>query len=128
MRGKQKFFKCEICGNIVGIVHNAGIPMVCCGEKMKELVPNTVDAAVEKHLPVVTVDKDRLEVNIGSADHPMIDEHFIEWVYVETEQGGQRKNLEPGDKPHAVFAIVDDAPVAAYAYCNLHGLWKTVIE
>lgn len=125
MRNEQKFFICKRCGNMVGMVFNAGVSIACCGEEMKELVPNTVEASVEKHLPVVTADGNRVTVNVGSADHPMAPEHFIEWIYIETEKGGQRKNLSPGDAPIAVFLIEDDKVTAAYAYCNLHGLWKT---
>ncbi len=122
-----KFFICNHCRNLVGMVHDSGVPMVCCGEKMHELIPNTVDASGEKHLPVVTVKDNLVEVNVGSVDHPMLDAHYIEWIYLETEHGGQRKALKPGDAPHATFALQDDKPVAVYAYCNLHGLWKTEI-
>ena len=122
----QKFFICKHCGNIVGMIFASGVPVVCCGENMHELVPNTVEASVEKHLPVVTVDHGVVTVAVGSTPHPMIAEHHIEWVYLQTELGGQRKCLEVGGKPVAAFAITDDdKPVAAFAYCNLHGLWKT---
>ena len=94
---------------------------------MEPLVPNTVDASGEKHLPVVTVADGVVTVNVGSADHPMLPEHFIEWVYVKTENGGQRKALKPGDAPHVSFCIGSDKPVAVYAYCNLHGLWMTEV-
>ena len=128
MRSEQKFFICRHCGNITGMVYNAGVAVVCCGEEMEELVPNTVEASREKHLPFIKADKNRIEVNVGSADHPMVPEHFIEWIYIETARGGQRKSLEPGEAPNAVFVFGDDEPIAAYAYCNLHGLWKTRIE
>ena len=88
------------------------------------LIPNTEDAAHEKHVPAVTVEGDLVKVKIGSAEHPMLDAHYIEWIYVQTEKGGQRKSLKPGDAPEAVFALADDQAVAVYAYCNLHGLWK----
>lgn len=122
-----RFFVCEHCGNIIGVIHNAGVPMMCCGQKMTELVPNTVEASAEKHLPVVSVDGDKLVVDIGSVPHPMIPEHHIEWVYVQTDRGGQRKCLEVGSDPQVSFALCDEKPVAVYAYCNLHGLWKTDI-
>lgn len=123
-----RFYICEHCGNIVGMIHNAGVPMMCCGEKMTQLVPNTEEASVEKHLPVVTVDGDKVHVEIGSTPHPMIEEHHIVWVYLQTDRGGQRKCLEVGAQPKVTFAVCDEKPVAVYAYCNLHGLWKTDIE
>ena len=128
MLKEQKFFICNTCGNIVGMVFDSGVNVVCCGEEMEELGPNTVEASVEKHLPVVEIEGNLVKVNVGSADHPMIPEHYIEWIYIQTEKGGQRKNLSPGEAPNAVFALENDKVVAAYAYCNLHGLWKTAIE
>ena len=94
---------------------------------MEELVSNTVEASSEKHLPDVTIEDGAINVNIGSVNHPMADEHYIEWVYVETENGGQRKNLKPGEEPNVTFSLGDDKAVAVYAYCNLHGLWKTEV-
>lgn len=122
---ENKFYICKHCGNIIGMVNNAGVPIICCGEPMEELIPNSVDASQEKHVPVVTVDGDVITVDIGSAAHPMLPEHYIEWVYVLTENGGQRKALKPGQEPKAVFALKDDKAIAVYAYCNLHGLWVT---
>ncbi len=122
-----RFFKCNHCGNIIGVIHNAGVPMMCCGEKMQELIPGTVDAAVEKHVPVVSIDGNIVTVKVGEVEHPMVDEHFIQWVYLQTDRGGQRKCLKPGDKPEAKFALCDEVPVAAFEYCNLHGLWKADI-
>lgn len=122
---QQKFYICKHCGNIIGLINNAGVPLVCCGEKMTELVPNTSDGAVEKHVPVVKVDGNLITVEIGSVPHPMTEAHYISWVYVQTEKGGQRKNLAPNDKPSAVFALTDDDKLEmVFAYCNLHGLWK----
>ena len=122
---KAKFYICNHCGNLVTTIHNAGVPLVCCGEKMKELVPNTVEASGEKHLPVAELSGSRLTVTVGAVEHPMADVHYIEWIALETRQGNQRKPLHPGEKPEAVFALTDgDEVVAAYAYCNLHGLWK----
>lgn len=120
---ERKFFICKHCGNIVGMVFDAKVPMMCCGEKMTELVPNTTDAAQEKHVPVISVDGNVVTVKIGSAPHPMTEAHLITWVYLETEKGGQRKVLHAGEVPEVKFALVDDKPLAAYAYCNLHGLW-----
>ena len=121
---KCKFFLCKHCGNLVEKIHDSGVPIICCGEPMEELKANTVEASVEKHIPVIKSDGDAVEVFVGSAAHPMQKEHYIQWVYIETVQGGQRKALEPGDEPKACFALCGDTLVAAYAYCNLHGLWK----
>ncbi len=119
-----KFFKCKHCGNVIVKAVDSGVPVVCCGEKMEELVANTVEASVEKHLPVVTkVDDCAIKVEVGSVAHPMTPEHHIAFIYVETENGGMRINLT--DKPEAVFCTCADKPVAVYEYCNLHGLWKT---
>ena len=120
-----KFYICEHCGNLVGMVHDAGVPMMCCGQKMTHLVPNTVEASGEKHVPVATVEGDTVRVAVGSVAHPMIPEHSIQWVYLLTDKGGQRKNLLPGEAPEVTFALGGDTPKAVYAYCNLHGLWMT---
>jgi len=102
--------------------------MACCGEDMAELIPNTVDASNEKHLPKVTVSSDKISVQVGSVPHPMTDEHYIQFICVETENGDQRICLKPGDSPNAEFGFVNDKPIAVYEYCNLHGLWKTEIK
>ena len=124
----KKFYICKHCGNLVTLMNNAGVPLVCCGEKMHELVPNTVEASGEKHVPVVKVENNVVKVSVGAVNHPMLDEHFIEWVYVETEKGGQHKYLKPGSVPEVSFDLGDDKAVAVYAYCNLHGLWKTEVK
>lgn len=122
---EQKFYVCEHCGNMVAFVKNAGVPVMCCGQKMKEVVPGSVDAAQEKHVPVIKQDGNIITVEVGSVEHPMAEEHSIEWISIQTKEGNQRKILAPGQKPAAVFAITDgDVLEAAYAYCNLHGLWK----
>ncbi len=122
----MKFFVCKICGNFVGMIKESGAPMTCCGQKMTELVPGTSDGAVEKHVPVFTVEGNKVTVTVGSVEHPMAPEHFIEWIALETAKGAQRKVLEPGAKPCAEFMLTDDdSVVAVYAYCNLHGLWKS---
>ncbi len=123
----KKFYICSHCGNVVEKVSDRGVPVVCCGEKMEELVPNTVEASGEKHKPVVSVKDGRVSVNVGSVDHPMVPEHSIEWVYLELENGGMRKDLKPSEPPKAEFIIGSEKPVAVYAYCNLHGLWKTEV-
>ena len=120
-----KFYICRHCGNLVQMVNDAGVTPICCGQKMEALIPNTVEASGEKHIPAVSVKDSVVSVNVGSVDHPMVDAHYIEWVYVQTENGGQRKHLKPGEAPNVPFHLGDDKAVAVYAYCNLHGLWKT---
>ena len=110
------------------MVNDAGVNPVCCGQKMTELVPNTVEASGEKHIPAVTVKDGVVTVNVGSVDHPMVDAHYIEWVFIKTENGGQRKYLNPGVVPNVTFHLGDDKAVAVYAYCNLHGLWITELN
>lgn len=122
---KQKYFICEHCGNIVTMVQDKGVPVFCCGQKMTPLVPGTVEAAHEKHIPVYTVEGNTVHVKVGSVDHPMLEEHFITWISLQTRQGSQIKYLKPGEAPAADFALTEgDAVEAVYAYCNLHGLWK----
>lgn len=122
---EQKFYICEHCGNIIAMVKSKGVPVMCCGQKMTELVPGSTDAAQEKHVPVYQVEGNLVTVTVGSVEHPMQPEHFIEWISLQTKQGNQRKALKPGDAPKATFAICDgDEVEAVYAYCNLHGLWK----
>ena len=119
-----KFFKCRHCGNVVEKVVDSGVPVVCCGEKMEELIPNTVEASGEKHIPVVThIGENTIKVEVGSVPHPMLPEHHISFIYVETEDGGIRVNLK--DKPEAIICTCTSKPIAVYEYCNLHGLWKT---
>ena len=121
-----KFFKCEHCGNVIQKVVDSKDPVVCCGEKMKELTVNTVDASVEKHLPVVTRLNDcRIKVEVGSVPHPMTEEHHIAFIYVEMENGGIRIDLPHEGKAEAEICTCSGKPVAVYEYCNLHGVWKT---
>lgn len=125
MCNEMRFFICKHCGNIIGMIHNSGVKVVCCGEPMEELVANTVDAAKEKHVPVLSVNGNTVNVKVGSVSHPMTEEHYIQWIYILTEKGGQRKCFKPGDSSELNFALTeDDKLIAAYAYCNLHGLWK----
>ncbi len=119
---ETKFFICEHCGNIVGMIHSAGVPLMCCGQKMTILEAGVTEASKEKHIPVVTVNNNLVTVTVGEVVHPMTEEHSILWVYLQTDKGGQRKCLN-GDAT-VTFALTDEKPVAAYAYCNLHGLWK----
>ena len=121
----MKFYRCEHCGQIVAIVKGTGVPIMCCGQAMKEIVPGETDAAVEKHVPVYEVKDQKVVVTVGSVEHPMVDEHYIEWVALETKKGNQRKALSPGQAPSVCFSMCEgDEVVAVYAYCNLHGLWK----
>ena len=120
-----KFYYCAHCGNIVTYVQDKGVPVVCCGEPMQELVPGTVDAALEKHVPVVERNGSTVTVKVGSVEHPMLPEHYITFIALETRNGVQYRFLQPGGKPEAVFALTDgDDVVAAWEHCNLHGLWK----
>ena len=120
----KKFYICEHCGNVVEMVNDSGVPVMCCGQKMSLLEPGVVEASHEKHVPVVKVEGNLVNVSVGSVDHPMSEEHSILWIYLETDKGGYRKELKAGEAPKAVFALHDEKPVAVYAYCNLHGLWK----
>lgn len=122
-----KFYKCNHCGNVIMKVVDKGVPVVCCGEKMEELVANTVDASAEKHVPVVTrLDENTIKVEVGSVARPMLPEHHISFIYVETKSGGVRVDLN--DKPEAIINLGDEQVVAVYEYCNLHGLWKVTID
>ena len=122
----MKFCICKNCGNIITFLHDAGAAEICCGQEMTELIPGSVDAATEKHVPVVTRSGNTVKVNVGSVAHPMLSAHFSQWIAVETNQGSQIKYLKPEAAPEAVFALADGEEVAAvYEYCNLHGLWKT---
>lgn len=121
----MKFYICEHCGNIIEYIKDAGVPVMCCGQKMTELVPGTSDGAHEKHVPSVTVDGNTVVVEIGEVEHPMVEAHYIQWIAIETMKGSQRVKLNYTDKPRAEFKLADgDTFVAAYEYCNLHGLWK----
>lgn len=125
---ENKFYICDICGNIVQKIHDAKVPVSCCGQPMRELVPNTTEAATEKHLPVVTMEGNTVKVSVGSVEHPMTEAHLISWILLETTEGWQRKQLCATDKPEAVFVLSEnEKAIAAYEYCNLHGLWKTEI-
>ena len=128
MCGNNKFYICEKCGNIVGKIHDSGVSLVCCGQKMTKLEAGVVEASREKHIPVVEVTDNTVKATVGSVTHPMSEEHHIAWVYLETNKGGQRKCLSATEAPEVVFALAEgEVPVAVYAYCNLHGLWKTEI-
>ncbi|MBE6719633.1 MAG: desulfoferrodoxin [Ruminococcaceae bacterium] len=124
---RMKFYKCSHCGNIITFMENKGVPVMCCGQKMDEIIPGSVDAAAEKHVPVISVDGDCVTVTVGDVAHPMTEEHHIAWVVLETENGFQKAELNPTGTPAVKFALAGDKAVAAYAYCNLHGLWKAEV-
>lgn len=123
---KQRFFICAHCGKIVALVKETGVPVICCGEKMSEIIPSTTDASVEKHIPIYKVENNKVYVNVGSVEHPMTDDHYIEWISLQTNAGNQRKFLKPNSKPEICFALCEGEEVeAVYAFCNLHSLWKS---
>ena len=122
---EMKFYRCKKCGQMVAIVKKKGCPIMCCGEPMEEIVAGTSDGALEKHVPVFEVKDNKVYVSVGALEHPMSEEHYIEWIALQTKNGNQRKALKPGDAPKAVFALLEDDEVeAVYAYCNLHSLFK----
>ncbi len=122
---EMRFYRCNHCGNIIAVVKASGVPVMCCGEKMQEIIPGTTDASLEKHVPVFTVEGNTVTVKVGAAAHPMLPEHYIEWIALKTRFGNQRRALHPGDAPEAQFALLPgDEVEAVYAYCNLHSLWK----
>ena len=122
---KLKLFRCKHCGQIVAIVKETGVPVICCGEPMKEMIAGAEDASVEKHVPVFTEKDGVVSVSVGSEDHPMLPAHYIEWIAMQTKYGEQRKLLSPGMAPKASFCIPEgDELEAIYAFCNLHGLWE----
>ncbi len=122
MKNNRTYLRCKHCGNIVGVINDAGVKMICCGEPMEELQPNTTEAAQEKHVPSVVRQAGQLEVQVGSTMHPMTPEHFIMWIAVAQGALTQRMALTPDSPPAAVFTV-GDGPVTVFAYCNLHGLW-----
>ena len=119
MTEKKEVYKCEVCGNIIEVVHGEGGILICCGQPMKLIKENTVDASLEKHVPIIK----GKNVKVGSVEHPMTEEHYIEWIEATSEDGQVAKVfLKPGQKPEATFCF---KPLTARAYCNLHGLWKS---
>ncbi len=121
----MKFYKCAHCGKIIAVINGVNVPTICCGEPMQEIKENSVEAAVEKHIPVYEVKDGVVYVEVGSTLHPMLDNHYIEWILLKTKNGNQRVQLKPGDEPKAKFALLKgDEVVEVLAYCNLHGLWK----
>jgi superoxide reductase len=124
MAKRLEIYKCEVCGNIVEVIHGGAGELVCCGQPMIELEENTVDAATEKHVPVIEKTSDGYLVRVGSVAHPMEEAHYIEWIELMADGQVYRQFLNPGDKPEAIFKI-EASTVTAREYCNLHGLWKS---
>ena len=123
-----KFYYCKNCGKIIVIVKDTKLPTICCGEAMQELVPGVTDAAAEKHVPVISVEGNVVTVSVGEVSHPMLEEHYIEWVLLQTNKGIKKKWLKPGEEPKARFILDEgEKAVAAYEYCNLHKLWKASV-
>ena len=126
---KRKFLLCRRCGNLIEMINDSGVTPICCGTDMNELTPNSVEAATEKHIPVVEIDGNIAKVTVGSTLHPMEEAHYIEWIYLETSIGIKRVKLNPKEEPIASFALLEEETVvSAYAYCNLHGLWIKEIK
>ena len=126
----KRYFRCKVCGQIIEIVKDTGVPVVCCGEPMEEIFPSTEEGVLgDKHVPVYKIKDKKVNVKIGSMPHPSTTEHYIEWIAIETSKGSQIKELKPGDAPEALFVIQDGELVKAiYAFCNIHSLWKTCIK
>ena len=121
----MKFYKCEKCGSFVIKVNNAACSPACCGEPMTELAAGTSDGALEKHVPVVEAKGNIVTVHVGEKEHPMMAEHYIQYIWLETDKGYMQRDLSPDGSPEAIFTLSDgEKAVAAYEYCNLHGLWK----
>lgn len=124
----MKYYKCEICGNVIEFLNASGAQVTCCGQQMTELIPGTSDGAAEKHVPFVTIDGPKVTVAIGEVEHPSTEAHYIQWISLETTKGVHRINLLPGDTPRAEFILTEsEEPLAAYEYCNLHNLWMAKI-
>lgn len=122
---KAKFLRCELCKNLFSVINDSGVIPICCNQPMDELVANSTDAAGEKHVPVVERKGDTVTVKVGSAEHPMEKEHYIQWIVLVQKDRMQRVDLQPGQKPEATFPVSGAEPITVYEYCNLHGLWKT---
>ena len=126
MKRNVKFYKCKICGNVIGLIDGDPNHLVCCGEPMEQMVPNSVDASNEKHVPACRREGDKLIVSVGEVEHPMEEDHYIMWIAQVTDNQTTRIRLNPGETPQVMFQYLGDAVI--YAYCNKHGLWKTDVE
>ena len=123
MAERLQVYKCDLCGNIVEVLHGGAGELVCCGQPMKLMVENTVDAAKEKHVPVIEKVEGGVKVKVGSVAHPMEEKHYIEWIQVIADGKAYRHFLKPGDAPEATF-MVQAKTISAREHCNLHGVWK----
>ena len=122
----MRFYKCKHCGKIIAMVNERQVPTICCGEAMEEMIPNTSDGAFEKHVPVYEVEGNIVHVTVGEVEHPMLDNHYIEWIILETNKGNQRKKLKPGEAPKADFALLPgEEVIRVLEHCNLHGLYAS---
>lgn len=122
---QRKFLICKTCGNLIEMVNDSGVTPICCNKDMEEVIANTTEAATEKHIPVIEINNNIATITIGEIPHPMTEEHFITWIYLETNKGIKKIDLKPNDEPKAKFSLLEDEKVInAYAYCNLHSLWK----
>jgi len=124
MTKRNEVYKCDVCGNIVTVLHEGAGTLVCCNQNMRHLTENTQDAATEKHVPVVEETEEGILVKVGEVNHPMEESHYIEWIEVITKEGSNRVFLKPGDKPSAEFPLKKSDVIAVREFCNLHGLWK----
>ena len=124
---EKTFYICEHCGNLVELIYASGAKMICCGNVMTDLTPKTKDLGHEKHTPIISVIENKVIVEVSSVPHPMLPNHFIQWICLETDKGIYRKNLNYGENAIAEFILNDEKPIAAYSYCNIHGLWKNQI-
>ena len=122
---KKKFLRCPICGNLVEVINDSNVPIMCCGKPMEELVANTTDGATEKHVPVVEINNELVTITVGETLHPMTEEHYIMWIHVFTNLREYHFNLNPSDNPQVKFnKDINEEIIEVNAYCNLHGLWK----
>ena len=121
----MKFYRCKHCGNLMTVLYDGSVTPQCCGDDMELLKAGVTDGAREKHVPVIERSGDSVIIKVGSEPHPMLPEHYIEWIAIEANNKVQITWLKPGDKPEASFVVIDDAPITAYEYCNLHGLWQS---
>lgn len=122
---QRKFLICKNCGNLIEMINDSGVTPICCNKEMGELIANTTEAATEKHIPVIEINDNIVTITVGEIPHPMTEEHYISWIYLETNKGIKKADLKPNEEPKAKFSLLEDEKVInAYAYCNLHSLWK----
>lgn len=122
---KRRFLICKTCGNLIEMINDSGVTPICCNKDMEEIVANTTEAATEKHIPIIEISDNIATITVGEILHPMTEEHYISWIYLETNKGIKKVALKPNDEPKAKFSLLNDEKViSAYAYCNLHSLWK----